>query len=221
MTYSILQQQLRTDSSEVDYRTTILGKQYEDYHTYPSYNAQGKETSCVDSVRENGVDRFLFIKPAGFTKEINVFPPYDNEYKEYLEKPLYKNRQDLLKGLFELARLRTAVTVNNDYPFGSSLEVRLVPEPGNPYDSNAILMVLANPANGFYSDREWIHGQQIGYVPKVVNQAVLRNLKNIKFGVVASFVTLIPPYQILCRFRYEPIKPPEGSIKRFEGLFDE
>lgn len=119
------------------------------------------------SVKRNGIlvdteKRTLEFYPAGYTKPTSTGTARQTYYHQIYKAAIIK------------------ATENNHLPFGNaSHNIRIVHQPINQYDSNALQVLLE------VKDIEGLQGTiDLGFVPKKINTGLLGNLSQIKEGKI-------------------------------------
>ncbi len=120
------------------------------------YRTKKNETGSILDMPDKGL---LELYPAGYTKPSN---------REGI------SRQELYKQLYELAV--ALGTEDHLFPFKkSSHNIRLLHDPLNPYDINAIHLILE--VTDDEDPLKKLKGRDLGFIPKRINQNILRGFK--------------------------------------------
>lgn len=130
-------------------------------HASQLYRTKRNETGSILDVPEKGL---LELYPAGYTKPSN---------RDSL------NRQDVYKQVYESAVMKGVES--NLYPFEKdSHNIILLPDPNNPYDTNAIHLILEvkDTSSPLYD----LNGRDLGFIPKKINQNILQGMEIINGG---------------------------------------
>ena len=134
--------------------TSILG------HQSSLYLTKSSENGGILDQPDRGI---LELYPAGYTKPSNR----DNQ-----------SRQNVYKELYEY--VVSQGTEANLYPLGQDTHnIVLLHDSNNPYDKNAIHIILNTPHD---SPLSRLDGRDLGFIPKRINTLILKNLSMINGG---------------------------------------
>jgi hypothetical protein len=109
------------------------------------------------------------------------------------------------------------------YPLkGECHNVVLVPEPDNPYDANAVRVVLQGTAGTPLED---VGGKELGYIPKRISALISRNIDRISRGKIMKVRSGFHNkyYTTKVAFLYGPREfqsSEEKDLTRFSDLFE-
>jgi len=184
--------------TEKTVRTSVLGDASQLYQV--KSNAQG----AILDQPERGL---LELYPAGYTKPSNR----DNV-----------SRQEVFKSIYELAVSKGIE--ENSYPFEQNTHnITLLPDPANPFDKNAIHLILNAPKG---SPLNFLNGKDLGFIPKKINTNILRNIELINGGrilrVKCNFHKKYYGAKIIFAYGPNTFEPASTlSLSRFSAILED
>jgi hypothetical protein len=158
---------------------------------------QTKITGEENGFFESSFDEVLFIRPAGYSQPINLYPPYQKYNQQIVNKNKeFLSRRVIYDGLFNSAH--DIYKRKADY----LIQVELIAEPNNRYDNNAVAVIITKTSPRL-KKFQYCH---LGYVPKIYSQLIKQNLYRISYGEIYNIYGSESPYCATVIFKIDETK---------------